>query len=223
MSLQMKLDQFKTSWRHRAGDEIAELIDADNQLLQQILQSNHHITAGQVFPPHVLTDIFGQTVDLSLALNGKTTVVTFYRGGWCPYCNLELREYQTLLAQFNQAGAQVIAISFEKPEFSMMTRDQNSIQFPMLSDEQGRLAKELGILFHLTDEVKALYQKFGHDLPARNEHSEWMLPVPATYVIGPNGRIHFASVAADYRTRAEPQHILKLVEAYKHNNLSEGG
>lgn len=213
MSLQTKLEQFKSSWRHRAGEDVATLIDTDNQLLQQILDNNSHITTGQTFPPHILTDSLGNKFDLGAALSGKTTVITFYRGGWCPYCNLELREYQALLAEFNNAGAQVIAISFEKPEISLLTGEQNSLHFPLLADEQGLLAKELGILFQLTNEVKALYQKFGHDLPARNKETDWRLPVPATYLIGPTGRISFAQIAADYRTRAEPKHLLELVRA----------
>jgi len=222
MSLQTKLEQFKSSWRHRAGEEVATLIDADNHLLQQILDNKRYVTAGQTFPRHILNDSFGKKFDLGDALNGKTTVITFYRGGWCPYCNLELREYQALLAEFISAGAQVIAISFEKPEVSLLTSEQNSLRFPLLADEQGLLAKELGILFELTNDVKALYQKFGHDLPARNDHTDWRLPVPATYLVGPTGRISVAKVAADYRTRAEPKHLLELVKATHGSMLFEG-
>jgi peroxiredoxin len=222
MSLQTKLEQFKSSWQHRAGADVATLIDTDNQLLQQILDNKRHVTAGQIFPRHILTDSFGKKFDLGAELSGKTTVITFYRGGWCPYCNLELREYQALLAEFNYAGAQVIAISFEKPEVSLLTGEQNSLHFPLLADEQGLLAKELGILFQLTNEVKALYQKFGHDLPARNNDTDWLLPVPATYLVGPTGRISFAKVAADYRTRAEPKHLLELVKATQSSISFEG-
>jgi peroxiredoxin len=203
MALRTKLDAFQTSWRERVGPDIASLVEDDNTALAQLARGA--IKAGEAFPTLVLPNHKGSTTDLGVLIASSPLIVTFYRGGWCPYCNLELRAYQDLLPKIIAKGARLVAISPETPDNSLSTAEKNALSFDVLTDSDGYLADALGIRFELSTAIKALYQKFGHDLPVRNGDGRWSLPVPATYVIEKGGRISLAHVDADYRKRLDPQ------------------
>jgi peroxiredoxin len=140
-------------------------------------------------------------------------VVTFYRGGWCPYCNLELRAYQNLLPTIIAAGASLVAISPEKPDDTVTTAEKNALTFPVLSDVGQIVGKAFGLVYTFTDELKWAYGGFGLDIPAKNgAPDEWSLPLSATYVIGMDGVILFADTGVDYRRRAEPLDVLAVLQ-----------
>lgn len=202
MTLQTELDTFKAAWRERVGAETAKLVDDDNAALQAL--ADRALKAGAQFPAVSLSNQNGRTIDLSALFGHQPLVVTFYRGGWCPYCNLELRAYQKLLAELTALGARLVAISPETPDNTLSTAEKNALAFDVLSDSKGRLADALGIRFELSPAIKALYRKFGHDLPARNGDDVWSLPMPATYVIAKGGRIALANIDPDYRKRLDP-------------------
>lgn len=211
MTLQTELDRFKASWLDRVGPDTAKLVDDDNAMLRILADGARK--AGDVFPAVALTNQTGGTTDLAQLLANGPLVVTFYRGGWCPYCNLELRAYQNALPEITALGARLVAISPETPDNTLSTADKNALAFDVLSDTQGRLADALGIRFELSPAIKALYQKFGHDLPARNGDDKWSLPMPATYVVAKGGRIALAHVEPDYRKRMEPSRALDALRA----------
>ena len=202
MSLQAELEQFKASWLERVGPDVARLVDDDNASLQGL--ADRARKAGAQFPQALLGNHKGETVDIGHLFAQGPLVVLFYRGGWCPYCNLELRAFQQRLAEIEAHGARLIAITPETPDNSMTTAEKNALSFDVLSDAKGRLADALGIRFELSPAIKALYQKFGHDLPARNGDDVWSLPMPAAYVVEKGGRIAQAFVDPDYRKRLDP-------------------
>jgi peroxiredoxin len=139
-------------------------------------------------------------------------IVVFYRGGWCPYCNLELRAWQGMLADVKAKGAQMVAISPQTPDNSLNTQQKNELAFEVLSDSELLASNSFGIAFDLSPELVALYSSVGHDLPKTNGNGRWTLPVPATYVIGTDGVIQFAHLDVDYRNRAEPSDILASIK-----------
>lgn len=202
MTLQAELDTFKATWLERVGAETAKLVDDDNAALQAL--ADRALKAGAPFPPQTLRDQSGRPVDLSALFADQPLVVTFYRGGWCPYCNLELRAYQRALPEIAALGARLVAVSPETPDNTLSTAQKNALEFSVLSDSKGQLADALGIRFELSPAIKALYQKFGHDLAARNADDTWSLPMPATYVVAKGGRIVLADVDPDYRKRLDP-------------------
>jgi peroxiredoxin len=159
---------------------------------------------GDQAPDFTLPDATGKPVKLSERLKDGPVVLKFYRGGWCPYCNLELRAYQKALPELEAVGAQLIAVSPESPDNSLSTKDKNALAFSVLSDRGGRIAGEYRLAFQLSPELKSLYQSRGRDLAEWNG-GDWTLPVPGTFVIGKDGRIALAHVDADYRTRLEPE------------------
>src|SRR5262249_37606816 len=140
-------------------------------------------------------------------------VVTFYRGGWCPYCNLELKAYQSLLARFAAAGASLVAISPEKPDDTVSTAEKNALTFPVLSDVGHGVGKAFGIVYAFTDELRSVYEGLKVDLPRKNGTPDgWSLPLSATYVIGSDGVILFADTSVDYRHRTDPLDVLDVLE-----------
>jgi peroxiredoxin len=139
--------------------------------------------------------------------------VTFYRGGWCPYCNLELKAYQAVLPRIIAAGANLVAISPEKPDDSVSTAEKNNLTFTVLSDVGQRVGKAFGLVYAFTDELRSVYHGFKLDIPEKNAApDDWSLPLSATYVIGSDGRILFADTGVDYRRRTDPLDVLQLLE-----------
>lgn len=206
MTLQTELDAFKATWTERVGADVAQMMADDNAALWP--QAEKALKAGDRIPALTLRDHLGRSVDLA-ALSGEgPLVITFYRGGWCPYCNLELRAYQKNLAEISRLGGRLIAITPETPDNALTTAEKNDLAFTVLSDEDGRLADALGIRFELSEPVKAYFVRAGHDLPARNGEDRWSLPMPATYVVEKGGRIALAFVDPDYRKRLEPSEAI---------------
>ena len=134
----------------------------------------------------------------------RPVILSFYGGGWCPYCNLELRAYQRVLGEIEAAGGQLVAVSPEQPDRTAITAAENNLSFPLLTDAGLVVARRFGIVFDLAQPLHALYTRFGHALPDVNGDDSWALPAPATFVIGRDQRIALASVDADYRQRLEP-------------------
>lgn len=202
MTLQTELDTFKTSWLDRVGPDVAKLVDDDHVALQALAAKASK--AGDRFPALVLNDQTGRATDLGALASSQPLIVTFYRGGWCPYCNLELRAYQKHLPEIEALGATLVAVSPETPDNTLSTAEKNDLSFPVLSDSKGRLADALRIRFELSPAIHALYQKFGHNLAARNGDDKWALPMPATFVVAKGGVIAHADVDPDYRNRLDP-------------------
>lgn len=211
MSLQSELDSFKNAWLERVGPDTAKLVDQDNLALQALAAKA--LRAGDRFPAIVLMNQLGEELDLGMLANEQPLLVTFYRGGWCPYCNLELRAYQKALPEILALGARLVAITPETPDNSLSTAEKSDLSFPVLSDAKGLLSEALGIRFELSPAIQALYQKFGHDLPARNGDDRWSLPMPATFVVEKGGVIAFAFVDPDYRKRLEPDAAVDVLRS----------
>jgi peroxiredoxin len=178
------------------------MMDDDNTALLPLAE--RALKAGDRFPALSLPDQLGRPADLAALAADGALVVTFYRGGWCPYCNLELRAHQKALPEITRLGARLVAVTPETADNALSTAEKNDLGFTVLSDEHGRLADALGIRFELSDAVKAYFVKAGHDLPARNGDDRWSLPMPATYIVEKGGRIALAFVDPDYRKRLEP-------------------
>lgn len=214
MTLQQNLDTFRADWEARVGEQIARLIGGDIDNLRATGILDRTAKTGDAFPATTnLRDAHNAAFDLKALIAAKPVILTFYRGGWCPYCNLELRAYQALLTSIEAEGAALVAVSPELPDHSLTTAQKNDLSFAVLSDVGGHLASALGIRFTLSDAVKPFYEKAGHALPARNGDGSWALPMPATFVIARGGRIAHASIEPDYRKRLDPQEALAALRA----------
>jgi peroxiredoxin len=166
-------------------------------------------SSGSIFDNAVLLDLDSKDVDLYKLLDGKPAIISFYRGSWCPYCNLELRAYEAILALEENKDVLMIAISPEKPDVTSVEQDVSKLNFKVLSDVENKLAIKLGIMFHLPKTIQLLYGKAVSKSTGVKDHN---LPLPATYVIDAEHKIVKAWIDADYTKRAEPSEV---IEAYK--------
>ncbi|MDO9709453.1 peroxiredoxin-like family protein [Paracraurococcus lichenis] len=203
--LQQELDAFAAEWRKKAPAEAQALIAAQIEDLKAEGIEARALGAGAEVPDITLPDVHGRPVRLR---DLGPAVFVFYRGGWCPYCNLQLRAWQRELAAMEAAGVRLVAISPQTPDESLSTLEKNSLAFPVLSDSEGLAARAFGILFDLPPDLVALYTRFGHDLPRINGQVGWSLPIPGTFVAGAEGRLVFGRAEADYRNRVEPAEAL---------------
>jgi len=168
--------------------------------------------AGDLAPDVTLADASGAPVKLSDLWRGRPLVVIFYRGGWCSYCNLQLHAWQQHASELRRLGAALVAISPQTPDHSLDTIERNALAYTVLSDSRLDAANGFGIAFTLPPELIDLYASAGTDIPVLNGNDQWVLPIPATYVIDPTGRIRFAHVELDYRERIEPQSVIAIIE-----------
>lgn len=209
MTLQTEFDTFRAGWEARVGEQIAQLIGGDVENLRHSGILDYAAKAGDAFPATSnLRNAHDRPFDLGALIETKPVIVTFYRGGWCPYCNLELRAYQGILKDIHAEGAELVAVSPELPDHALTTAEKNDVSFTVLSDIGCKLASALGIRFTLSEAVKPFYEKAGHALPERNGDGIWALPMPATFVVQRGGRIVEAFVEPDYRKRLDPQQAL---------------
>lgn len=212
MTFQTELDAYQSGWELRVGDDTARLIAGDIELLRSSGLLEHAARPGDRLPATSnLLDQHGQRFDLGRLSAEKPVIITFYRGGWCPYCNLELRAYQALLPQIHAAGAELVAVSPERPDHSLSTVEKNELSFKVLSDIGSGLAAALGIRFTLSDAVRPFYEKAGYALPDRHGDGVWALPLPATYVVDKGGVIAAAFIEPDYRKRLDPVDALSAL------------
>lgn len=167
---------------------------------------------GDMAPAGELTTTTGETVAAQSLWADGPVVVSFYRGGWCPYCNLQLKALQRSLGELEGAGARLVAIAPELSEKAAETTAKNGLEFTVLTDRDNRLAKAFGIVFELPEVIRPIYeQRIG--LASYNGNDDSELPLAATYVIDSKGVIRWAFLDADYKKRAEPADILAAVRA----------
>jgi peroxiredoxin len=211
MTLKEELDAFRLSFMAKAPSEVREAMSRADMELAASGIAQHGVKAGDRAPAFRLPDARGGHIQLRDLLTKGPAVVSFYRGGWCPYCNLELRALQKALPAIQQLGAQLVAVSPQIPDESQSTAEKNELGFAVLSDVGSVTAKAYGIAFDLAEGLRPIYARFGHALPEKNGDDSWVLPIPATYVIDTNGTIVLAFVDVDYRNRLEPAEIISAL------------
>jgi peroxiredoxin len=140
-------------------------------------------------------------------------VITFYRGGWCPYCNIQLRAYQAILPEIAAAGASLVAISPQAPDGTLSTAETNALTFHVLSDVGNRVARSFGLVYSLPEELRVALRSVNKALPDINGDDSWELPVPSTYVVTDDGRVTLAHIDVDYTQRLEPEEILAALRS----------
>jgi peroxiredoxin len=178
---------------------------ADSQLADRALG------VGEQIPRIVLPDATGRTVDVSDLLSQGPVVISFYRGSWCPYCNLELRALQMRLPDIHELGASLVAISPELPDRSLSVAEKNELAFPVLSDAGNGVARQFRLTHRIAADVVDYQLGNGNDVAAFNGSDVAEVPLPATYVIDGQGVVRFAFVSADYTQRADPDAVVAAV------------
>lgn len=212
-----ELDEARKYYREeRIPKSSLAIMDADTERLASEKLPERALQPGAVAPDFILPDAQGKPVRLQSLLQNGPAVVVFYRGGWCPYCNIHLRGFQRQLPQLEKLGAQIVAISPQLPDNSLSTREKNELQYPVLSDVGNKVAHKFGVAFRLSDPLLKVYESFKHPLLAFNgKEGESELPVPATFLIDKNGVVRQSHVDADYTRRLDPDEVIEVVKKLK--------
>ncbi|ALV04519.1 peroxiredoxin-like family protein [Roseateles depolymerans] len=206
-----QLADYKAGFKQRVAPERVAMMEAATADLRSSGIEARAMQVGARAPDVTLPDAMNRPVRLSDLWRRGSLVLIFYRGGWCPYCNLELRAWNEHLPSLKQMGGQLVAVSPQTPDHSLSTAQKNDLAYPVLSDSALQASEGFGLTFELPPQLIDLYSRVGNDLPVLNGNGRWELPVPATYVIDRDGRVVFAHIEADYRERAEPKMVLEAV------------
>jgi peroxiredoxin len=207
MILQDELDALRAEFVRSAPPGRAALYDAKVEELRRTVPIEKTLKTDDHAPDFTLPNPSGRLVSLAGQLRVGPAVVTFYRGGWCPYCNLQLRAYQQVLGE-SRRFAPSSSRSAATPRRSMSTAEMNRLRFDVLSDAGNRVARSFGLVYSLPQELRAALTSNNKALPGINGDNSWELPLPATYVIAPDRKIALAEIRLDCRERLEPDAIV---------------
>jgi peroxiredoxin len=215
MGLGQQLAAFKAEFARTAPAGRPALYEAKIEHLRANFALEAAIGTGDEAPDFELPDLRGNTVSLFNVMRHGPGVVTFYRGGWCPYCNIQLRAYQAVLPEITALGGRLLAISPQLPDRSLSTAESNALTFDVLSDVGNRVARSFGLVYSLPEELREALRSSNKALPGINGDESWELPVPATYVIAPDRRVALAYIEVDYRKRLEPDAVLASLKSLR--------
>ncbi|WP_290701454.1 peroxiredoxin-like family protein [Lacinutrix sp.] len=211
MSLTNLLKEHADQSAAKFPEEVKAVMQKAIENLEDSKLTAEALKTGDIFPSFNLPNAKGNVINSTKLLDQGDLVVAFYRGGWCPYCNIELKALQSVLPQIKEKGAQLIAISPESPDNSLTTQEKNELSFEVLTDKDNNFSRDLNLVYKLPDSLIALYNKFGINLENSQGNSNSELPIAATYVLDSNGKIKYHFLQEDYKLRADPSDILKVL------------
>ena len=219
MSLSTQIADYEVQKKAKVPKDILEVMEQTTEQLVASHIANKALKVGDKVSNFSLPDQHGEMTQLSDFLKTGPVVISFYRGGWCPYCNLELKALNDLLPEFHAQNTKLLAISPQLPDSSLDTAQKNELEFKVLSDLQNKVADQFGLVFDLDERLKPIYDNFGLDLQKSNGDDSYRLPLPATYVINQQSVICYAFACEDYTKRAEPQDVLNSIKELKNETF----
>jgi peroxiredoxin len=216
MSLKAQIDAYNVQKEAKLpGDVLALMAQTNEELIAQHIKDNA-LQVGAKVSNFSLNNHSAEQVELADLLNNGPVIISFYRGNWCPYCNLELKALNDHLPEFKTHNAQLVAISPQLPDETLSSAQKNALEFDVLSDINNKVAEQFGLLFTLDERIVALYSQFGIDFEKYYGNKSYKLPLPATYIINQKGIITYAFLNEDYTLRAEPTDVLAALESEQH-------
>jgi peroxiredoxin len=211
MKLAEKIEKINQSFsRMMSQDDLHSLRDEIKKLAESGL-AERALKIGASIPECILPNERNEEIDVHSILRTQPVIISFFRGQWCPYCNLELRAFQEVLPVIKKLHAQLVAISPQTPNYSLSTQQRNELEFDLLSDRGNKVSRSFGLVFRLSDAMKELYRKYRMSVPRYNGDDSWELPVPGTFVVDTNGIIRGRFVDADYTKRADPRDVTDVL------------
>ncbi|MEO8673293.1 MAG: peroxiredoxin-like family protein [Tahibacter sp.] len=171
------------------------------------------ILLGSTLPDVSVMRLDGKSSTLKSVVNGGPAVLVFYRGGWCPYCTLQMNELQKIEGDLQALGYQVIAISPDRPEELNQTLEKNSLKYTLVSDGSTNAMKAFGVAYKVDNKTFKQYRDWGIDLDKRSGTQSHALPVPAVFIVDAQGFIQFSYVHPNYKIRAPGQVVLAAARA----------
>ena len=207
-----EINKYKETFVQRVPQDIQQIMLDATKKLQDLKISKNALTQGDTAKNFTLKNALNKEISLDdLLSENDFVVINFYRGLWCPYCNLELKALQGINDELKSLNTKLIAISPQTPDATLTTKEKNELDFEVLSDIDSKVSKDYGLVFNLDDELKPIYEKFGIKIPQSNGVDTYELPMPAVFVINKNKKILFSFIDEDYTKRCEPKTILDTI------------
>lgn len=213
MSLATQLSNILENFKKHAPGDTKQAILSSNANFQASFNPKSAIQVGDALPEFRLPNAVGEEVTSASLLAMGPLLITFYRGEWCPFCNLALATMQQHLDKFEAKGVILVAISPELPNQSLTTIEKHALKFPVLSDVGNKFARKLGIVWTQPDSLRPIFEKFGHNLEARNGDDSFEVPIPATLLVDQKGVVRNTYINPDYTKRLEPEVALDWINA----------
>ena len=211
-TIQEQSEQLQAASAERLPAGVAEIFARDRAVKRERGNPTDAVTAGDLLQDFTLPDASGEHVSLSELVADGPAVLVFYRGGWCPFCNLALHQYQAeLVPQLSRFGARMAAISPQTPDESLSTTEKHSLQFSVLSDAGARVARQLGVAFEQAEDVLQAQRALGVDIRDGNADGAIELPIPTVLVVDRDRIVRFADVHPDYASRTEVEAIVSAL------------
>jgi peroxiredoxin len=210
-SLQDQLDAITANTRKLVP---AERLAVSERFVEELFATGIEgriLPVGAAAPEFALQDASGKLVRSQDMLALGPLVIKFFRGRWCPYCVTELEAWRDLYPQLRERGALLVAISPQTAKQNDFMVDQHRLPFPVLSDPGCNVAEKFGLAYTVPEYLRDYYLSILINIPFVNGESSWRLPLPATFVIGRDGRILFSEAHADFRVRPEPEEALRAL------------
>ncbi|MCH7772364.1 MAG: AhpC/TSA family protein, partial [Bacteroidetes bacterium] len=204
MLLKEEIKKMQEEMLPQIPEDVLKLLFSKTEELVNSGIAERTLNEGDEIPQINLPNSVGKSIDVNSMLKDGPVVISFYRGAWCPYCNLELKALQQALPEIKLLDAQLIAISPNTPDNSISSIEKHGLEFEVLTDAGNNIAKEFKLVFNLADELRPIFKQFNFDVPKYNGDESWELPIPATYIVNTDGRIVHSFVNADYTQRMEP-------------------
>jgi len=211
VTLQQELESFKANFVQKAPDDKKLAYENGITQIRNSGLIGQAMSRGEEVIDFTLLNASGESVNLFQVLDRGPVILTWYRGGWCPYCNLTLRALQAHLPKFKQLGGNLLALTPELPDKSLSTREKHGLEFEILTDLHNGVARKYGLVFRVPPDVIVYYNQ-AFDLNDFNGDSANELPLAATYLINTNRVIQYAYLDPDYRNRSDPDEILRQLE-----------
>ncbi|MCK4834696.1 MAG: AhpC/TSA family protein [Gammaproteobacteria bacterium] len=208
-----EIKDFQDEFMPTIPEDTLNLLMGELQNLIDTGQAEKALHSGKAFPDFILPNANQKLLSLNDLLSEGPLVISFYRGAWCPYCNLEINALQQHLPEITAAGARLVAISPQVPDKSKDQVNSSQLTFEVLSDVGNKLAKQCGLVFTLPESLRPIYEAWQLDIPGHNADDGFELPMPATYIIGTDGLVHYAFVDMDYTKRLEPDIIIEQLKS----------
>lgn len=207
-----EIKKYQENFKKRVPENIQQkMLDATKKLVDAKISKNALIV-GSIAKDFTLKNVLNKDISLDeLLKENDFVVISFYRGTWCPYCNLELKALQGINDELINLNAKLVAISPQTPDASLTTKEKNELEFEVLSDADSKVIKNYGLVFNLNDELKPIYESFGIKLAQSNGVDTYELPMPGVFVINKNKEILFTFIDEDYTKRCEPKTILDTI------------
>ncbi len=221
MTLKQDIDAFITETAGRLPPALVADLQKSIDDVKRSGIADLALAVGDIAPEFTLPNSSRRLIAVADLVRRGPLIVSFYRGAWCPYCNLELRAYQAILSEIRAAGGDFIAISPQTPDNSLSMTQKNALEFEVLSDHRNQVAAQFGIAYAIPEAVKKTTSMFGANIAAINGADDDRLPISATYLIGTDGRIGLASVDPDFRVRLEPADALAALRRLTKKGLAQ--